>query len=212
MYKKLKAIRLSRFRMEEKIYKFDGILQFLLCLLSDVSVIWCVRHLISVDLLYSHLSKRFFCFHFLSLMPPLVTFYCYSIFLKVESEQLLVGFCEHLENEIPEETVEEKEGEGVHRAQGRRLDQGPARAVVSRSPSPFLSGTLGSGNWFVCLFVSNSDALDPAGTLGTLPRRRGFSRRGWRLWTWFWSCATPGSRSRRSTRTWVSGPRCCAAR
>lgn len=88
----------------------------------------------------------------------------------------------HLEDvvrgEVREELSEEKEGEGVHRAQGRRLDQGPARAVVSRSPSPFLSGTLGSGNWFVCLFVSNSDALDPAGTLGTLPRRRGFSRRG----------------------------------
>ena len=70
----------------------------------------------------------------------------------------------HLEDvvrgEVREELSEEKEGEGVHRAQGRRLDQGPARAVVSRSPSPFLSGTLGSGNWFVCLF-SNSDALVP---------------------------------------------------
>ena len=32
-------------------------------------------------------------------------------FLQVESEQLLVGFCEHLENEIPEETTEGREGE-----------------------------------------------------------------------------------------------------
>ena len=59
---------------------------------------------------------------------------CYIYhFLQVESEQLLVGFCEHLENEIPEETTEGKEGED---------DEGNFRFIFKRFLSKFLISRL----------------------------------------------------------------------